>query len=250
MRKFLIAGNWKMNGTRDSAVQLADEIVRGLEPSEQLEILVCPPFIFLLEVARRLKNSRLLLGAQDICADDNGAYTGEVSGSMLREAECRYVIVGHSERRSLYAENDSLVARKFIAAQNAGLIPILCVGETLEQRQNGQTHAVVLGQLNAVLEVAGLQAFGHAVMAYEPVWAIGTGKNATPEQAQEVHASIRASLGSRDAKIASRIRLLYGGSVKAANAAELLKMPDIDGGLVGGASLEAKEFLAICKAAG
>ena len=239
-----------MNGSRDSVARLTDGIVRGLKPSSDTEILVCPPFIYLMDVAQRLKNSGIRLGAQDVCAEENGAYTGEISGSMLHEADCSFVIVGHSERRSLYGEDDTLVARKFIAAQNAGLTPILCVGETLEQRQNGHTHSVVLRQLNAVIEAAGLQAFGHAVMAYEPVWAIGTGKNATPELAQEVHASIRASLGSGDAKIANRMRLLYGGSVKAANAAELFKMPDIDGSLVGGASLEAKEFLAICKAAG
>ncbi|MGH8402705.1 MAG: triose-phosphate isomerase, partial [Gammaproteobacteria bacterium] len=195
------------------------------------------------------KGSALLLGAQDVCAEDDGAHTGEVSGAMLRDLDCRYVIVGHSERRALYGETDLLVARKFMAAQKAGLTPILCVGETLAERQRGETRMVVARQLDAVLDAAGVSAFAKAVVAYEPVWAIGTGKTASPEQAQEVHAFIRDSVRARDARIAAGIRLLYGGSVKASNAAELFRMPDIDGGLVGGASLEAREFLAICKAA-
>lgn len=249
MRQLLIAGNWKMNGTRESATRLVSEILQNLELPSGYETLVCPPFVHLAEVARLIEGSALRLGAQNLCAEDNGAYTGEISGAMLHDLGCRYVIVGHSERRALYDESDALVARKFMAAQRVGLTPILCVGETLEERKRDQTRAVVTRQLQAVLGAAGIAAFDRAVIAYEPVWAIGTGNTATPAQAQEVHTLIRARLAAGDAKIAAGIRLLYGGSVKAANAAELFRMPDIDGGLVGGASLEAREFVAICRAA-
>jgi triosephosphate isomerase len=249
MRTVLIAGNWKMNGTRETAARLVGEILQNLELPGGREALVCPPFVHLADIARLIKSSALGLGAQDLCAEDNGAHTGEVSGAMLRDSDCRYVIVGHSERRALYGEDDALVARKFMAAQRAGLIPILCVGETLDERRCDATRAVVTRQLQAVLDAAGIAAFGRAVIAYEPVWAIGTGNTATPAQAQEVHALIRACLAGRDAKIAAGIRLLYGGSVKASNAAELFRMPDIDGSLVGGASLEAREFVSICRAA-
>ena len=251
MRKPLVAGNWKMNGSRESALRLAQELVQGLDAATlaRAEVLVCPPFVHLPETARVLKGSGLMLGAQDLCAEDNGAYTGEVSGPMLRDYECGYVIVGHSERRSLYGESDALVARKFMAAQKAGLTPILCVGETLTEREAGSTPAVVTRQLKAVLDAAGIAAFSQAVVAYEPVWAIGTGRTAKSDQAQEVHALIRGVLAAQDAKIAAAARLLYGGSVKASNAPELFHMPDIDGGLVGGASLDAREFLAICAAA-
>ncbi len=249
MRQFLIAGNWKMNGTHESAAQLVNAILQEADSSANTAIVICPPFVYLAEVARLLKGSAVMLGAQDMCAEDDGAYTGEISGSMLRDVACRYVIIGHSERRTLYGENDAMVARKFMAALQAELTPILCVGETLEQRQRGETQAIIMRQLTAVLDAAGLHAFENAVVAYEPVWAIGTGKTATPAQAQEVHAFIRAGIGAGDARIAAAIRLLYGGSVKASNAAELFQMPDIDGGLVGGASLEVNEFLAICKAA-
>jgi len=249
MRQFLVAGNWKMNGTRESAAQLVDAILQNPELSAKTEVVICPPFVYLAEIARLLKGSALVLGAQDMCAEDNGAYTGEISGSMLRDVDCRYVIVGHSERRTLYGEDDAMVARKFMAALKAELTPILCVGETLNQRQRGETHAVIMRQLTAVLDAAGIHAFEKAVVAYEPVWAIGTGKTATPEQAQEVHTLIRAGISAGDARIAGALRLLYGGSVKASNAAELFHMPDIDGSLVGGASLAAHEFLTICKAA-
>ncbi|MGE5624562.1 MAG: triose-phosphate isomerase [Bacillota bacterium] len=248
MRQPLVAGNWKMNGSREGAVKLADAVLQGLE-AQRAEVLLCPPFVHLADVARVLKDSGIRLGAQDVCAEDSGAFTGEVSGPMLRDFDCRYVIVGHSERRALYGENDALVARKFMAAQKAGLTPVLCVGETLTEREAGATHQVVGRQLKAVLDAAGIAAFGKAVVAYEPVWAIGTGRTAKSDQAQEVHALIRGLLAAEDAKIAAATRLLYGGSVKAANAAELFRMPDIDGGLVGGASLDAKEFLAICAAA-
>ncbi len=248
MRQPLVAGNWKMNGNRDSAVKLADAILQGPDRASA-EVLLCPPFVYLADVARAIKGSGMALGAQDLCAEDNGAFTGEVSGQMLKDFDCSYVIVGHSERRALYGESDALTARKFMAAQKAGLTPILCVGETLAEREAGTTPAVVSRQLKAVLDAAGIGAFARAVVAYEPVWAIGTGRTAKSDQAQEVHALIRGLLAAEDAKIAAATRILYGGSVKAANAAELFRMPDIDGGLVGGASLDAKEFLAICAAA-
>jgi triosephosphate isomerase len=249
MRQPLVAGNWKMNGNRDGALRLTNAVAQGTEAGSAAEVLLCPPFVYLADLSRALKGSGISLGAQDLCAEDNGAYTGEVSGPMLRDFECSYVIVGHSERRALYGEDDMLVARKFMAAQKAGLTPILCVGETLAEREAGATHPVVARQLKAVLDAAGIGAFGKAVVAYEPVWAIGTGRTAKSDQAQEVHALIRGILGDQDAKIAAAVRLLYGGSVKAANAVELFRMPDIDGGLVGGASLDAAEFLAICAAA-
>jgi len=249
MRQPLVAGNWKMNGNRDGALRLANAVAQGTEAGSAAEVLLCPPFVYLADLARALKDSGVSLGAQDLCAEDNGAYTGEVSGPMLKDFDCHYVIVGHSERRALYAENDALVARKFMAAQKAGLTPILCVGETLAEREAEETSAVVSRQLKAVLDAAGIAAFGKAVVAYEPVWAIGTGRTAKSDQAQEVHALIRGMLAAQDAKIGGDVRLLYGGSVKAANAAELFRMPDIDGGLVGGASLDAGEFLAICAAA-
>ena len=248
MRPFLVAGNWKMNGSRETAAQLVNGILQASGLPADTEIVICPPFVYLAEIARMLKGSTLTLGAQDLCAEDNGAYTGEVSGSMLRDVDCRYVIVGHSERRTLYDENDALVARKFMAAHRTGLTPILCIGETLSERQHGETQAVITRQLLAVLDTAGIQAFAQAVVAYEPIWAIGTGKTATSAQAQEAHASIRACISTRNARIANAVRLLYGGSVKASNAAELFRMPDIDGALVGGASLEAQEFIAICRA--
>jgi triosephosphate isomerase len=213
-------------------------------------VLVCPPFVYLWEVGRLVRDSSIGLGGQDLCAAVNGAHTGEVSGGMLRDVGCRYVIVGHSERRSLYGEDDHVVARKYVAAQREGLVPILCVGESLDEREKGQTAAVVLRQLEAVLAVAGAASFATAVLAYEPVWAIGTGKNATPGQAQEVHALLRERMAQEDATMRASLRILYGGSVKAVNASELFSMPDVDGGLVGGASLNAEEFLAVCRAAG
>ena len=248
MRKPLVAGNWKMHGSRDSAVALARAVVERLPEAVACDVVLCPPFVHLTEVARALKDSGVGLGAQDVCAEEQGAFTGEVSAAMLRDAECDHAIVGHSERRALYAEGDTLVARKFMAAQRAGLVPILCVGETLEQREAGETAAVVARQLAAVIEAAGIGAFGRAVVAYEPVWAIGTGRTASPEQAQDVHALIRAQLAAADAAVAAGVRILYGGSVKASNAAELFARPDIDGGLIGGASLDAAQFASICAA--
>jgi triosephosphate isomerase len=213
-------------------------------------MLLCPPFVYLPAVAGWIAGSGIALGGQNL-ADrvGQGAYTGEVSGAMLRDVGCSHVIVGHSERRALYGESDALVATKFQAAQQAGLVPILCVGETLAERESGLTRQVIDRQIRAVVGAAGVAAFANAVVAYEPVWAIGTGRTATPEQAQEVHAFIRGIVAGQDATIASGLRILYGGSVKGANARNLFAMDDIDGGLVGGASLVGAEFLEIFRAA-
>lgn len=249
MRRPFIAGNWKMHGSRADNAELIEGLLLGMPAETPVDVAVCPPFVYLWEAARLLKSSSIALGAQSTCAEAVGAFTGEVSAAMLKDIGCQYVIVGHSERRALYKEDDALVARKFLATRAQGLIPILCVGETLEEREQGLTKQVVSRQLNAVLDLAGVVAMDAAVIAYEPVWAIGTGKNATPQQAQEVHAHIRAEVGARDANIATGVRILYGGSVKAANAREIFSMPDVDGGLIGGASLVADEFLKICAAA-
>jgi triosephosphate isomerase len=250
MRKPLVAGNWKMHGSRAENAALVGGLLDLLKAEWRAEVLVCPPFPYLMETGRLLKDSGVELGAQSVCAEAQGAFTGEVSAAMLRDAGCRYVLVGHSERRQIYGESDVLVARKFVAAQSQGLVPVLCVGETLEEREAGQTPAVVARQLDAVLAVSGVGSLGQAVIAYEPVWAIGTGRTATPDQAQEVHAMIRAKAAALDATIGGSVRILYGGSVKASNAQELFAMPDIDGGLVGGASLKADEFARICAGAG
>ncbi|MFC4308228.1 triose-phosphate isomerase [Steroidobacter flavus] len=249
MRRPFIAGNWKMHGSRAQNAELIEGLLLGLPGQVPVDIAVCPPNVYLWEVGRLLKDSIVKLGAQSCCAESIGAFTGEASAAMLKDVGCTYVIVGHSERRTIYREDDALVARKFLAAQAQGLIPILCVGETLEEREKGQTMQVVSRQLKAVLDVAAPGALQQAVLAYEPVWAIGTGKNATPEQAQAVHAHIRAEVAARDANIAARLQVLYGGSVKAGNAKEIFAMPDVDGGLIGGASLKADEFLKICAAA-
>jgi triosephosphate isomerase len=245
----LVAGNWKMHGSRAENASLLDALLHGQQADATADVLVCPPFVYLWEAARLLKSANIALGAQSVCAESIGAFTGEISASMLKDVGCQYAIVGHSERRAIYNEDDALVARKFVAAQSQGLTPILCVGETLEERDAQRTFAVIARQLHAVLDVTGIAAFARSVVAYEPVWAIGTGKNATAEQAQEVHGFIRAELHNRDATIAAGVRILYGGSVKAANARELFAMADVDGGLVGGASLKADEFLKICAAA-
>ena len=249
MRRPFIAGNWKMHGSRAQNAELIEGLLLGLPGQVPVEIAVCPPNVYLWEVGRLLKDSIVKLGAQTVCAEPIGAFTGEASAAMLKDVGCTYVIVGHSERRTIFREDDALVARKFLAAQAQGLIPILCVGETLEEREKGQTMQVVSRQLKAVLDVAAPGKLQQAVLAYEPVWAIGTGKNATPEQAQDVHAHIRAEVAVRDANIAARLQVLYGGSVKAGNAKEIFAMPDVDGGLIGGASLKADEFLKICAAA-
>ncbi len=238
-----------MNGTRADCEALVDGIVAGMPSSSRVELLVCPAFPYLGVAATRLAGSNLVLGAQTVSEYDAGAYTGETATSMLRDIGCKYVIVGHSERRALYGEGSDLVASKFVAAQNAGLIPILCVGETLHEREAGQTEAVIDAQLLAVLDSAGVESFANAVVAYEPVWAIGTGKTATPEQAQDVHRHIRGVLADKNADIAAKVKILYGGSVKGENADGLFRMADIDGGLIGGASLKVESFLAIANAA-
>ena len=250
MRQPLVAGNWKMHGSRAENATLVHGLLDLLQPGKRTEILVCPPFPYLLETGRLLRDSGVALGAQSVCAEAHGAFTGEVSAAMLKDVGCSYVLVGHSERRHIYGESDALVARKFVAAQSHGIVPVLCVGETLEEREGGRTLAVVSRQIDAVLSVSGVRALARAVVAYEPVWAIGTGRTASPEQAQEVHAMIRAKVAALDATIGGSVRILYGGSVKASNAQELFAMPDIDGGLVGGASLKADEFARICAGAG
>lgn len=249
MRLPIVAGNWKMHGSRADTARLIEELLAQSPAMPVAACVLCPPFVYLHEAARLLRDSQFSLGAQDVCAEAQGAFTGEVSAAMLKDVGCEYVIVGHSERRLLYRESDQLVARKFAAALGKGLVPILCVGEQLPEREAGRTREVVSRQLDAVLELCGAGALEQGVIAYEPVWAIGTGRNATPEQAQDVHAFIRGRIGSRDARIAAAARILYGGSVKAGNAAELFAMPDVDGGLIGGASLKADEFLAILAAA-
>lgn len=249
MRQPLVAGNWKMHGSRAGNASLVGTLLDLMRPQSRAEVLLCPPFVYLWETGRLLKDTDVQLGAQSVCAEPTGAFTGEISAAMLKDVGCRYTLVGHSERRQVYGEADALVARKFVAAQAQGLVPVLCVGETLDEREGGLTAQVVARQLEAVLSVTGVAAFGKAVVAYEPVWAIGTGRNASPEQAQDVHAMIRGRVATLDATIAASIRILYGGSVKASNARELFAMPDIDGGLVGGASLKADEFARICAAA-
>lgn len=249
MRRPLVAGNWKMNGTRASVAELLEGLGRESFPAD-VDVAVFPTFLHVDQVVMGARGG-FAVGSQDCAVEAQmGALTGEVAAPQLRDAGCALVLVGHSERRLILGESDEVVRRKFEAAQAAGLVPVLCVGETLEQREANQTLSVVAAQVAAVLDVCGAGSFVDAVLAYEPVWAIGTGLTATPAQAQEVHAAIRAQVASVDAAIAAGVRILYGGSVKAANAAELFGMPDIDGGLVGGASLNANEFGAICRAAG
>lgn len=249
MRERMVAGNWKMNGSLVDNKALLDGIVAGMAGINNVHCAVCVPFPYIFQAQFTLNNTEIVWGGQNCSQHEKGAYTGEVAPSMLRDMGCSVVIVGHSERRALYGETDDLVADKFVAAQQAGLIPILCVGETLEEREKGITADVVERQLQAVLNKAGLEGFAKCVIAYEPVWAIGTGKTATPEQAQEVHAYIRALFAEINKGLSENMLIIYGGSVKGSNAADLFAMPDIDGGLIGGASLDAKDFLAICKAA-
>ena len=249
MRAKLVAGNWKMHGSLPDNATLLGAVRDGAGKLRSTQVAVCVPFPYLFQAQQALTGSRATWGAQTLSEHARGAYTGETSAGMLREFGCTYVIVGHSERRSLYCEGDDAVAAKFGAAVEAGLVPILCVGETLAQREAGITEGVVGSQLAAVAERFGTDVFARAVMAYEPVWAIGTGRTATPEQAQAVHAFLRGRIADQDAALAQRVRILYGGSVKASNAAELFAMADIDGGLIGGASLVAGDFMAICQAA-
>ena len=249
MRQPLVAGNWKMNGSTASARALLAEIKAGVDAVAKCEVAVCPPFIYLPLAQAELTNTAIAWGAQNLSTEAVGAFTGEISAAMLLDCGCSYVIVGHSERRTLYGEDDQQVATKFAVALAAGLKPILCVGETLEERELGITEAVIARQLDAVIAAQGASALAAGVIAYEPVWAIGTGKTASPEQAQQVHAFIRGRIAAQDASVAEGLRILYGGSMKSGNAAELMAQPDIDGGLIGGAALVASDFLGICRAA-
>jgi len=237
-----------MHGDRARSATLVDGIVAGLDTAASVEIVVCPPAVLIPHVLNRLAGASIGLGAQDLSEHQEGAYTGEISGAMLVDAGCRYCIVGHSERRALHGETNALVAAKFQSALDAGLTPILCVGETLEERDSGAMESVIAGQVDAVLDSAGAAALSQGIVAYEPVWAIGTGRTATPEQAQAAHAYIRQEIHGVDPKVAESLRILYGGSVKPDNARGLFSQPDIDGGLIGGASLNAEQFLAVCAA--
>jgi triosephosphate isomerase len=250
MRQILVVGNWKMNGSIKSNQLLLEGLKQGLANGSAAEVGVCPPFVYLQQVSELLKGTAIAWGGENLSEQDLGAFTGEIAASMLLDFGCKYVIVGHSERRSLYGESDELVALKFAKAQAAGLIPILCLGELLEEREAGNTENVVKRQLDAVINQFGVTSLAKSVIAYEPVWAIGTGKTATPQQAQDVHAFIRGQIAEKDAGVAEKVQILYGGSVKGNNAAELFSMSDIDGGLIGGASLKADEFLTICQAGG
>ncbi len=249
MREILVAGNWKMNGSTAAGEALVDGIIAGVPEGSGFRLLVCPPFPYLASIATKISGSKVSLGAQNVSEHASGAFTGETASAMLKDVGCEYVIVGHSERRAIYGETSEQVAAKFQAAQAAGLIPILCVGETLDEREAGTTQNVIDEQLNAVLNAAGVDVFAAAIIAYEPVWAIGTGKTATPEEAQDVHRHIRARVAERNSDLAEKVQILYGGSMKGDNAPGLLSMPDIDGGLIGGASLKANDFLAIAEAA-
>lgn len=248
MRKPLVAGNWKMFGSQKSILALLDGILAGLDTVGSVDLAVFTPFIYLPLVAEKLFQTPVAYGSQTLSEYSQGAYTGEISADMLFEYGCRYVLVGHSERRTLFGETNEVVAQKFMAAKNATLTPVLCVGETLEQREANKTLDIIKAQINAVIRLeSGYQALYNAVIAYEPVWAIGTGKTATPEQAQEVHREIRAHIAEYDTELSNNIRILYGGSVKRDNAQTLFAMPDIDGGLIGGASLDAQHFLDIAR---
>lgn len=250
-RRYLVAGNWKMYGSLTVAQSLVAGLVTGVDGVlGRVDVAVCPPFVYLDRFAPTLREAGLALGAQDTCEHaGEGAYTGEISAAMLNDVGCRYVIVGHSERRRLFDDTQQRVAAKVAAAQEAGLVPILCVGETLDEREAMRTETVLEAQLDAVLDGCGVEVFRRLVLAYEPVWAIGTGRSATPEQVEAIHAFLRAHIGARDAIIAADLQILYGGSVKPGNAFELFSCANVDGGLIGGASLDAGQFLAICRAA-
>jgi len=247
MRRKIVAGNWKMHGTRASARTLLDAIAAA--PAPRCDVIVIPPAVYLAELCGQFAGRGIGFGAQDVSAQAQGAFTGELAAAMIKDVGARYALVGHSERRQYHAESNELVAAKYAQAQAAALVPILCVGETLEQRDAGQTEQVIAAQLDAVLERSSAGSLAGAVVAYEPVWAIGTGRTATPAQAQAVHAFIRGKVRREDATISGSLQILYGGSVKPGNAAELFAQPDVDGGLIGGASLVAADFLAICAAA-
>lgn len=245
----MVAGNWKMNGSLASSCDLLEKIEEQSDSIKGVDIAVFAPYIYLPAVCEKLKSSSIITGAQNLCKYDSGAYTGEVSASMLQDFSVDAVILGHSERRHVFGESSADVAEKVKIAVAAEITPVFCVGEKLEERERGKTEAVILEQMNAVIDLCGVEIFSKVIVAYEPVWAIGTGITATPEQAQEVHAYIRGLIAEQNSSIAADLRLLYGGSVKPDNAKGLFSMNDIDGGLIGGASLKAEDFISICKSA-
>jgi len=249
MRQVMVAGNWKMNGSSESVKELIAGIKDGMASVTKAEVVVCPPAVYIARVSGAVDGSAIKVGSQNVCDEDKGAFTGEISADMLKDVGCEYAIVGHSERRALYGESDALVAKRFAAARRNGIKPVFCIGETLEEREAGITNDVCARQIDAVIDLEGVAALADGVIAYEPVWAIGTGKVATPEQAQDVHAFIRGKIAGLDAGVAEGLRILYGGSMNPGNAKELIGQADIDGGLIGGASLKAEDFLAICRAA-
>ncbi len=249
MRRPLIMGNWKMNGSSMANESLLTGLISQVSSLQGVDIAVCPPAVYLGQVLELVSGTSIDVGAQNLSEQKSGAFTGEISGDMLRDLGVTYTLVGHSERRSLYGETNELVAAKTLKALEVGLVPVLCVGETLEERKSSQMDAVLAGQINAVIELCGADTFGQIIVAYEPVWAIGTGETATPQQAQDAHAFIRGLIAAQSPAIAERVTILYGGSMNEKNAAELLAMADVDGGLVGGASLKADSFATICKAA-
>lgn len=248
MRRPFVAGNWKMHGSRESARSLVTGVCGGARELAAIDVGICPPFVYLVDVAAWIAGGRVQLGAQNCARIQGGAFTGEVSASMIADVGCSFVLVGHSERRTLYGEGDAEVADKAKLAIAAGLVSVVCVGETLEERESGRTEAVVARQLDAVIERLDSDELERLVIAYEPVWAIGTGRTATPAQANAVHAFVRQRIAAREPGVAPGIRILYGGSVKPGNAAEIFAEPDVDGGLIGGASLDAEQFIAICQA--
>ncbi|MGJ3494093.1 triose-phosphate isomerase [Piscirickettsia salmonis] len=251
MRQKLVMGNWKMNGCRRELTALLCGVSEGVKSLSKVDVAVCPAFVYLETMTALLKESgsKVSLGAQDVSLHETGAYTGEVASAMLHDLGCQYVLVGHSERRSYHAESNEIVAKKFVAAQAQGLIPVLCVGETLEQRQAGNMQEIVSTQVQTVIDYSGVNAFARSVIAYEPVWAIGSGVAAEPADVQGAHGFLRSVLSNYDATLAQNMQILYGGSVKASNAVEILQQPDVDGGLVGGASLQVDEFVTICQVA-
>ena len=249
MRRPIVAANWKLNGNRSMVNSLVAAVNKHAASAVSADVVICPPFPYLADSQQLIDQNNAYLGAQNVAKETQGAYTGEVSAEMLAEMGCRFVIIGHSERRQYYAESNGIVADKFVRVQEAGLIPIVCVGESLQQREQGKMEETIIRQVQAVIAKAGINSFDNAVIAYEPIWAIGTGETATPDQAQQVHALIRGEVVQQSESIASELRILYGGSVKADNAAELFTQADIDGGLIGGASLDADQFNAIVSAA-
>ena len=248
MRRSIVAANWKLNGSLDMAKSLVSAINQHCHTQSGVDAIICPPYPYLDTVKQIMTANNVFLGAQNAAQHESGAYTGEVSAEMVGEMGCQFVIVGHSERREYYGETDNIVAAKYMRIQSAGLTPILCVGESLEQREQGVMKDTIVNQVKAVIAEAGISSMSNAVLAYEPIWAIGTGKTASPEQAQEVHAILRSIVADQSAEIADELRILYGGSVKASNAADIFSQPDIDGGLIGGASLDADQFNAIVSA--